>query len=32
MNYLWAFVVGGAICNAKNRAKMAKDMKGYLKS
>lgn len=25
-------VVGGAICNAKNRAKMAKDMKGYLKS
>lgn len=25
-------VVGGAICNAKNRAKMAKEMKGYLKS
>ena len=25
-------VVGGAICNAENRAKMAKDMKGYLKS
>ncbi len=25
-------VVGGAICNAKNREKMAKDMKGYLKS
>ena len=25
-------VVGGAICNAKNRAKMAKEMTGYLKS
>lgn len=24
-------VVGGAICNAKDRAKMAKDMKGYLR-